>query len=400
MFHKRLIGFYIILVLFLSIYTVSGQEEDFTAWFLSYPDRMDHFDQTAERTRELLERFKPRLFISPDSYPPVDFYLDYLPDTVLRKGSMRREILETEVDRDVLLRVHQDGDYYLDYQLSARDVMALERDSLHPTFYGRVYRDWVMVDGEKISLLFLKYSPVYPVSGLPPGIPRWKRFFSRFIGNPDDWHELDIHGAIHVVLLEETEYPIGVLLAQHNHHRTYLRGIDFEWPEDDSVLIAPAVKSNEPYVIRPGELERWERTVGNPTRYEYLFGRTDRAPIEGGFDLVPTPASGAFEVDMKIDLLPLDDPLFTSRANLGERRKALGLWETFYIAGPPGMDYYTFPQLKNLGDLFAFWYIDPGYDEFFRLTKENLVDFSNLDVEPVLHHQLRRFSEILSKIID
>ena len=92
-------------------------------------------------------------------------------------------------------------------------------------------------------------------------------------------------------------------------------------------------------------------------------------------------------------------PLFTSLANLGERRKILGLWETFYIDGPPGMDYYTFPQLRNLGDLFTFWYVDPGDDEFFRLAGEYLSDFGNFVVEPVLSHQRERFSAVLPEIV-
>lgn len=101
----------------------------------------------------------------------------------------------------------------------------------------------------------------------------------------------------------------------------------------------------------------------------------------------------------RMDHLDQNDPLFTSQANLGERRRAFGFWETFYIAGPPGMDYYTFSQLKNMGDLFTFWHVDPEDDDFFRLTRAHLTDFRNLDVAPVLAHQRKRFSKSYAAIV-
>jgi len=208
------------------------------------------------------------------------------------------------------------------------------------------------------------------------------------LGSPDAWHELDIDGAIHIILDEQSRQPVGALIAQHNHHRTFVVGLDFEWPDDDRLPVAFAAISNEPYLLRTSDpAERSERSIGDPRALAYLVGREKHQPLNGGLDRVVSPKGGAEEIETSLTLLPHDDPLYTSWMPLGARRKALGLVELFYFSGPLGIDYYTIGGLKKLANLSAYSYIDPADDEFFRPKDRHFVSFEQADFEPILQHQ-------------
>ena len=42
---------------------------------------------------------------------------------------------------------------------------------------------------------------------------------------------------------------------------------------------------------------------------------------------------------MIMKLLPLDDPLYVANILLGDRKRLTELWKSWYIAGPPGIDF-------------------------------------------------------------
>ena len=267
---------------------------------------------------------------------------------------------------------------------------------MHPEIYGRIYSDNLISGDLKIPLIFLKYSPVFPYSGLPAGIRGIKRLGSYLVGNPHGWHELDIHGAIHIVLDGYTHQPLVVLLAQHNHHRIYLAGKDFKWPDDNRISISFSQYSNEPYLLKDHSLYRLERTVGNPMNIAYLFGVTDKAPLGAGLDKIFSKKGGAREVSSKLVLLPLTDPLYKAWIPLGNIEKIWGIWKTWYRRGPPGIDFYTIGSLKNLADLTAFWFIDPNDQLFFTLLEENFRSFDDYDLTEVLIHQRHRLAKALT----
>jgi hypothetical protein len=266
---------------------------------------------------------------------------------------------------------------------------------VNPVLYGRVYKDTLVSENTKIDLLFLKYSCVFPYSGLPRKNHWWKTIGASLLGNRKGWHELDIHGAIHVVLEEHSLRPVGVILAQHNHHRVYLVPDDITLPSDDRILVSFSEYSNEPYLIGWDEPSRYERAVGNPMHIAYLFGRTAREPLDSGYDLVVSATDGAGEIDMEMQLLTLDDPLYIAKISLGDKKKLLGIFESWTVEGPPGIDYYTLPQIKNMADLMAFWYIDPEDEEFFRLLEANFKSFAEFNVESILEHQKKKLLEEL-----
>ncbi len=343
---------------------------------------MTAWDQSDSRTRELLERYQPRIYIAPDSYLPLDFYDDYLPWCRMMSSSTD-EVFAKQVSSTWLKKYQFDSDKRLDYLVTPERALAFTKKDVHPTVYGRVYTDKL----DDVGLVFLKYSLVYPYSGLPAENGFWKRLGSKIIGDPKAWHELDIHGAIHVVLREETMQPLGIILAQHNHHRLHLIGKTLEWPKDGHISISVAQLSNEPYLMESGGAFRLERTVGNPTEIEYLLGVTDDAPLGSGFDKVYTVEGSAKEVETQLQLLPLDDPLYVAQIAMGDEYKVFGIWKTWYMRGPPGMDFYTWPELKNLADLMAFWNVDIKDTRFFELLKADVKSFDDYDLSRVLDLQ-------------
>lgn len=370
-------------------------EDSFVKQVMAYQSRMKEWDQKSTATRLLLEKFKPRIYIAPDSYLPINFYQDYVSNCVVRSLKNRRKIVYDQVDQALLNRIKHDWELYLDYAISPDKALAFTTERVSPTLYGRIYSDVLEYNGKMISLTFLKYSLVFPYSGLVAERKAWKSFGSRIIGDPKAWHQLDIHGAIHVILAGEDQRPIGVLLAQHNHHRVFLVGRDIAWPEDNRISISVAQYSNEPYLLPKTEKIRLERAVGNPMHIEYLFGLSDRVPLDGGMDKVFSSDAGAREVSLHIELLPTDDALYTAWIPLGDRLKVLGFWETWYMRGPPGIDFYTLAPLKNLGDLMAFWFIDPKDRRFFELAREHIGSIDDYDFLPILTHQKGKLFSVL-----
>jgi len=367
------------------------QEMDYIRSFVKYPNRMIEWDQDNLATRRLLERYKPRIYIAPGSYIPMNFYQDYLPNCRIRSVKAKGGIQEIRSNRRNLKKIAYNTDTYLDYSLFSEHALALTIKDLQPTIYGRVYTDTLSTGDTSVSLIFLKYSLVYPFSGLPSKIGLLRGIASSLIGDQKGWHELDIHGAIHIVLNRETNAPIGLVLAQHNHHRVFLAGKDFQWPDNDRVSISVAQYSNEPYVLPSGASNRLEPASGNPLNVDFLFGESDKVPFNGGYDKIFSIEGGAIEIPTALELLSLDDPLYTAWIPLGDRRKIFGMWETWYMRGPPGIDFYTFPELKNMADLMAFWFIEPSDKTFFTLIKEYVHSFSEYNLIPVLKYQKMRF---------
>jgi len=116
---------------------------------------------------------------------------------------------------------------------------------------------------------------------------------------------------------------------------------------------------------------------------EFILGLTDKVPLTSGRDLVPGPRDGAVQVHPALELLEHDDPLYTARMHLGERRTLWGwgfipLFFMFgplgiFMFGPPGIDFFTYPELRNLSDYVAFWNIDPNDDQLLTLYRNQLL---------------------------
>lgn len=192
---KKLIKLSVLFLFVLRYAETNLQSKDFYQRYLSVPDRMVCWSQKDPDTQVLLEKYKPGIFVSPESYVPVNFYADYLPQCVLRSLRSGRKIIQHVVDRETLKHIKNNQDYYLDYKLSSKEVLARDISDIHPTLYGRVYKTEFTVNDKSRNLLFLKYSFIVPYSGLSKKYSWWKKLFLNTLFNPRAWHELDIHGA-------------------------------------------------------------------------------------------------------------------------------------------------------------------------------------------------------------
>ncbi len=358
------------------------------------PTRMKSLPQN-NKTRELLERYKPTFFVAPTSYHPIDFYENYLPSSRIETPS--GEIIIDDPNRKDLFDTGYPKGTHLNYMKSSDELLQWAEPSLTPV-YGRIYADTITSNGDTLPLLFLKYNLSFPYSGLPAGNNTGRELAANLAGDPWGWHELDIHGAVSVILHGSTREPLGVLLAQHNHHKSHLRSLDFVWPKSDRVTISYSIRSNEPYLITENDTSRFESTVGNPADILSLYEKTWIRPLSAGYDRILSPADGAVKVPTELELLPLDDPLYTTTLDLGDRYKLLGYLPTWFREGPPGINYYAPPSLKDLGDLTSFWYIDSTDKEFFRLLQDTNKIFHKENLKPILDLQRRKFIQESLKI--
>jgi len=372
---------------------------DFETMILNADITMENISQEESIATELLERYMPRVYVAKDSYKPVDFYEQYVENSTLYSLDDKKTLIKTDVTKADLIENKDKKSYYLDYQVDYKSLLNSLEDSteIPSKVYGRVYRSTLESEDASVSLLYLKYSFAYPYSGLPEGTTWWKKAGAGLLGNPMTWHELDIHGAIHIVLYEDTLEPVGVILAQHNHHRVYLNKMDLDWPEDQRLPIIVAKFSNEPYLLTDGK-ERYERVVGNPMDIEFLFGLTDKEPLTAGYDCVPK-VEDTIEMDSELIQLPFDDPLYTSVMGLGDRKKILGVFRAWFMDGPPGMDFYAMPALLDLSNTLVFWYIDPEDETFKSLYESAELSFTNMDIEMLLDYQREKMVQNILEII-
>ncbi|GAB4362299.1 MAG: hypothetical protein Kow00128_01940 [Deltaproteobacteria bacterium] len=336
--------------------------------------------------RALLEQFRPRFFLPPGGKPPIDFYRDYLPCTVMRRVSDGTVVAE-QVTPEALAANRDNREVYLDF------LPERAQPERAPVVYGRIYREAVTFPTEggrsrPYRLTFLKYNAVFAASGLAAGVPRVFGILLRILGlPPEDWHELDNFVAVHVVL-DEAMRPFAVLLAQHNGHRTYLVGRQIPLPADDRFSFDIALRSNEVYPSSDSEKPVRHRAVRGNRELRYLLSGED-PPLLAADDITIGRLAGGREISYDLAFLSPCDPLYTATTLLGEPRPFLGR----YIGrdGPPGSDYYAVPPLLPLGNLLQFGYLQDGDEEDIRMV-EGAVDRNRktVDIERIREHGGRR----------
>jgi len=367
----------------------SGQwPPKFKAWLmaLTYTDENpgDMGAKTAKNEKALLERFRPRVFIAPKGRLPVDFYGFYLPNTVVRDDN--GAIIKKSPTKLFLKSIERKAGLYLVYQGPDSPCEGRGCVGYMSTGYGRVYREMAHFRTnagiKKMPLIILKYNFAFTYSGVPAEIGGIKEAILSLFMDPGKVHELDIHGAIHIIL-DAKQRPLVLLLAQHNYFRSYVFGKDIaEMPGDNRVKVCFALRSNEPYPCPSGKAPLRRRTVGNPVNMSYVINGTDR-PFLSGEDLVFGPESGARAVPYRLKFLPHKDPLYVSWIPLGAKEKIL-FFDSYYRKGPPGMDMNTWPRLKKYSDIMQFWYLRDGNSEDAALLKGAFRSFFDVDFDRVL----------------
>ncbi len=361
---------------------------------LSHPtDAREEGDYPSDEDQALLERFKPRIYIAPDGAEPIDFYTDYLPYTVVRRANERDRVQERAPNRERLKEFVYDPEFYLEYA-GAPDVKPS-----YPTAYGRVTRETVNLTAHSLittrNFTFLKYHYIFLYGGLPSRLSEFKEKIARFIGDPSTWRELE-YSSVYVILDEE-ERPLAIMLQQYDYFRTYIVSEkEWKWPEDGKAEIAFSLRSNQPYKLPEGDYPSLEFAALDFKEIPYIIGQ-GKEPLLAGKDLVYPVAAGATEVDYRLEYLPEFDPLYISRIPLGRRVYFLNRFENSLRRGSVGIDFCTWPQLVDLGNVMQFWYLVEDNNDQADFMREHMRRFFEIDFEVILALNAEVFGQTLKQ---
>ncbi|MBI4430650.1 MAG: hypothetical protein HY587_02940 [Candidatus Omnitrophica bacterium] len=342
---------------------------------------------------QLLEQFKPRIYVAPEGAKPVDFYADYLPYTVVRRATEKDLVKERAPERDRLKEFIFNPEYYLEYQGPGHP------ESSTPKAYGRVSFETVnlTVHGliTSFKFKFLRYHYVFLYGGLPMRLASYKEVLVPFALDPEKWRELE-HSSVYVVL-DEADRVVAVMLGQYDHFRTYVAGRkDLVLPPDGRVRIAFSLRSNQPYLFSDGQ-SRIQRFASLDFReIPYLIGQA-KEPLLGGIDIIYPPGAGGREVDYRLEFLPEFDPLYISRIPLGRRVYLFDRVENPLRRGSIGIDFCTWPQLVELGNQMQFWFILDGDPKQARFMREHMRGFFDVDFSTILHVNAEAFGRAMSE---
>ena len=317
----------IVLVL-LSLTACSSNEPTFSAmpgfteYFAKYQPMADPANQ---QEQQLLQHYRPRIYLAKDQTSFLDFYADYIAHGELYSNG---ELVSDKVDAELLQKYRDDPGAEFRHIPTDKPVT--------PVVYGKVAYDNLQHDGQSWPLTFLSYNLVFAHSGLLQGLPGWQRWLVESAGLHEDWHQLDHYVGLTVVLHQEE--PIAVILQQHNYQTTYIPGYEgahgIEWPDDQRIQVDVAKQSNELYPHSTGYTEHPGVSFVSADNLEFL--KTSRnKPMMAGFDTT----HGEVEQEYTLKFLPTNDAFYQFKGRLGEARSLPGR------DGPPGADYVTLPGL-------------------------------------------------------
>ena len=297
-----------------------SQYPGFAAYFKANPPSL-HLPSLADQ--ELLNKHRPRFFLSAGQEGPIDFYKDYIANGTLR--SRDGQIISANVTREVL-NAHKNDPSVVFEHSPPRDRKA------SPVIFARMERSVLDLGEGSQPYAFLSYHAVFRQSGLPAGMRFWQAAPLSLIADLADWHQLD-HYTAATVVLDSAGVPFAMMLQQHNYHRTYLFGESAELPADQRPLIDVAIRSNELYPHLKGRHRRRAVSFIDPASWEFLIGNRSWK-----FAAADDITDSHEELNYQVRHLPPSDAFYTFKGFLGERRILPGR------DGPPGANYKTLPD--------------------------------------------------------
>ena len=345
--------------------------------YLSSQWKEDDFGRTAtQREESLLEKYAPAFWVEKGSCKPLNFYQQYVP-------LLFNEETGEKASRQVLKKYERDLDVYWNIKDPPECI-----ESETPPLYAYSWQESLETsDGQSQKVTVLKYAFTFYKSGLPVKLP-FPQGAIRFLGSLDSWHYLDIHGAI-FYLLNENDELFSVVLAQHNHFRSFVVGVDVS--EENARRLCYAIRTNEPYFCHDGSENKDYATAPTYQYIDWIITEKDRTFV-GAWDVVPGNI-GREPLGYRLELLSHRDPLITSWVPLGPEFKIWGLFSTFFRKSPPGMAIFNTPKLKRIVDTAQYFYFDPNDEQTFKLHEENSGSFLSPDIQPVFDINSKRFLE-------
>jgi len=353
---------------------------------LTYPDEKwspnDFGRPSTNLELNLLKKHSPRFWISNKSCFPMNFYKQYVPlltatgkkDNIIKASRKNLKIFERN--------------FTINWKLKKYPKCI---QSKNPPLYSYSWTEKMKLpSGGKEDIRILKYAFSFYKSGMPAK-QTFLQTFGRVLGDPNTVHYLDIHGAIFYLLNSKNEI-FAVVLAQHNHFRSFIIGKDIS--ETNAKKICFANRSNEPYFC--GKNEGPFKFPTAPTYKDIRWIITNKnKPFFGAWDLIPAPLERK-EIQYKLEFLRSKDPLITSWVPLGPEIKIWGVFSSFYKNSPPGMAIYNTPQLKELWKTAQYFYFDADSTRVFDLHEKNAKDFFHPNITPVFKINSIRFEKALT----
>ena len=377
---------FLLLVLVLLIVNCSRDTQELEKLFeqLTYSQsewsERDYGIKAEPHLEDLLKMHAPSFWIQEKACGPMDFYTQYVPLLkIWRNGEQvgfgsRANLKKYERDFSVSYRITDPPDCVKDQK---------------PPLYAYAWQESMeLLDGKKVPIKVLKYAFTFYKSGLPAhlGFIQGLGLF----GHNDFWHYLDIHGAV-FFMLDQNDRIFAIVLAQHNHFRTFIVGRDVT--PGKAIDICFASRSNEPYLCSDSS----DKFPTAPTWQSMRFIMTGKGkPFLGAYDLVPR-KNKAVRISYFLEFLPQKDPLISSWVPLGPEIKIWGIFSSFFRRSPPGMAIFTSPALMPFSKTAQYFYFDPDNQDAFKIHEENMDDFANPSVEPVLSINRCHFLATLKK---
>lgn len=325
----------------------SAQEPSFLSRFTEIRAEQSNQLPTLAQ-QQLLQHYKPVLFLPAKHAGPMDFYADYIANGCLATQAQPQR--DCAINQRKLNAVKDDPSAIFVYNNQATHPT--------PTGYGAVYHGTVTLPGlkpEQREWTFLRYNFVFAHSGIAAGIKPWQALALGVAGNLDDWHQLDNYTGA-VVVLDEQEKPVAVMLQQHNYMRTYLVGTDPAFPPGDPFAIDVAIRSNEFYPHRATPQQHRASDFLSGESAAWLIGQGEQR-LTDTFDHTAAATKIAYE----LKFLPPDDAFYIFLGSLGAKRMLPGR------DGPPGALFYTLPAIWHYEKSLAMFYWVADDTEFVEL---------------------------------
>lgn len=273
--------------------------------------------------QRMLRQYRPRLWLDKTAEGPIDFYDDYIAAGELR--DIDGNLISNAVNPQLLNQFRDDPTVTFEHMPSNRPTRAIA--------YGRIDQDQIEGIGD---ITVLTWHFVFRHSGIPAGIPWFKKWVLDLVGSTHDWHQLDNYTAASLVL-DSKRRPLALLLQQHNYERSYLFGCDIDWPKDNRFAIASAIGSNELYPYRSGRQRMRSVPFMSKKGVNYLI-TGEKKPLMSADDVTHTQR----ELDYQLAWLPPSDAFYSFAGYLGARRRLPGR------EGPPGADFNTLAAFKSV----------------------------------------------------
>lgn len=349
--------------------------------------------------RAYLKTYKPRIFIGPQNFGPVDFYESYLPQAELfdwrghkiLSGVSRLELKNSERQPGTTLRVKSQAQFCrgVDCQnRKARGYARLDYDSAD------------LGEGRDLHFMVLTYQFVIPYRGLPRGLSRLQEWVAERLGDPERWLEFDHQVRIQILVGGGGGPPLLVLISHPGYFRSYLVGRDIKWdPERPGLEICLAERSNQPYPCPEVGTKRFVPVALFPEEeMEFLFARGQANGWLTGLDEVLNSAGGAVPIDYDLAYLPNLDPLNVAWIGLGAPAGWRNWRARLMSMNNSGLEFINPLSLTRPFDLAQFFSFEPNDAVGLRLASEQKASLSDpeYDFYPTLRWNSRSIIEALT----